>query len=160
MPGQREDPIEEAKRQWSAHGWDAAADGMATVTTIVRTNQVLMSRIDRLLRPYELTFARFEALRLLAFTKQGCLPMGRLGKLLQVHPASVTNAITRLEADGLVRRRPNPRDSRGTLAEISPAGRRLVQRATVDLNQLFTKVGEQRQLDRLRSGLNRLAQDA
>ena len=39
-----------------------------------------------------------------------------------VHPTSVTNIINRLEAQGLVARRPNPADGRGTLAEITAAG--------------------------------------
>jgi len=50
-----------------------------------------------------------------------------------VHPTSVTNTIDRLERDGLVRRRPNPRDGRGTLAEITPNGREVMGRSTADL---------------------------
>jgi hypothetical protein len=33
----------------------------------------------------------------------------------------------------MVRRRPNPRDGRGTLAEITPSGRDAVTRSTADL---------------------------
>jgi DNA-binding MarR family transcriptional regulator len=50
-----------------------------------------------------------------------------------VHPTSATNTIDRLEQQGLVVRRPNPRDGRGTLAEITSAGRAAVARATADL---------------------------
>ena len=50
-----------------------------------------------------------------------------------VHPTSVTNTINRLEQQGLVARRPNPADGRGTLAEITAAGREVVGRATADL---------------------------
>jgi DNA-binding MarR family transcriptional regulator len=50
-----------------------------------------------------------------------------------VHPTSVTNIIGRLERQQLVIRRPNPADGRGRLAEITQAGRDLVQRATRDL---------------------------
>ena len=124
MAPERLDPINEAHRQWVAHGWAPAAPGMAAVTTVVRVNQVLMARIERLLRPFDLTFARFEVLRLLAFTSAGCLPMGRMGALLQVHPTSITNAVDRLEAQGLLERRPHPTDGRSTLAGILPAGRR------------------------------------
>ena len=55
------DPIEEARRQWVDHGWEAAADGMAAVTSLVRAQQILMQRIDSVLRPLNLTFARFSA---------------------------------------------------------------------------------------------------
>lgn len=45
------DPIEEARRQWIAHGWGSAADGMAAVTSIVRAQQIVLQRIDTVLRP-------------------------------------------------------------------------------------------------------------
>ena len=56
------DPIVEAHRQWVAHGWPEAADGMAMVTSVVRAQQLLLERIDAVLRPRELTFARYEVL--------------------------------------------------------------------------------------------------
>ena len=86
------DPIEEARRQWVAHGWADAADGMAAVTSIVRAQQIVLQRIDTVLRPLDLTFARYEILTLLSFTKNGSLPMTKMGALLQVHPTSVTSA--------------------------------------------------------------------
>ncbi|MDF2665399.1 MAG: MarR family transcriptional regulator [Microbacterium sp.] len=69
------DPIAEAKRQWLAHGWDDAADGMTVVTSVIRAHQLLMASIDRALRPFDLSFSRFEMLRLLAFTREGRMPM-------------------------------------------------------------------------------------
>jgi DNA-binding MarR family transcriptional regulator len=61
--------------------------------------------------------------------------MGKMGERLMVHPASVTNAISRLEQRGLVERRLSPDDRRVVLATISDAGRSLVGEATVALNQ-------------------------
>ena len=110
------DPIEEARRQWNDHGWTDAADGMAVVTSIVRADQILQGRIDAVLRDLELTFARYELLVLLDFSRRGALPLGKIGARLQVHPASVTNAVNRLEADELVLRQPHPDDGRTTLA--------------------------------------------
>ena len=52
-----------------------------------------------------------------------------------VHPASVTNAITRLEQRGLVERRLSPDDRRVVLATITPDGQALVREATEALNQ-------------------------
>ena len=51
-----------------------------------------------------------------------------------MHPASVTNAVQRLEADGLVVRSANPNDGRSVLAAITPEGRRLVDECTDRLN--------------------------
>jgi DNA-binding MarR family transcriptional regulator len=128
------DPIEVARDHWRAHGWEDAAEGMAAVTSIVRVQQLLVAHVERALRPLGLTFARYEVLMLLVFSRRGALPLGKVGERLQVHPASVTNAVDRLERDGLVRRIPNPTDGRGVLADITPAGRRLARRATDVLN--------------------------
>ncbi|WP_407642579.1 MarR family winged helix-turn-helix transcriptional regulator [Actinomadura craniellae] len=127
------DPIAEAHRQWSVR-WPEHADHMAAVTSVMRVQQLLLGRIEGLLKPHGLTFAGYEALRLLAFTRTGALPMGKMGQRLMVHPASVTNVIGRLEQRGLVLRRPSPDDRRIVLAEITPAGRSLVAEATETLN--------------------------
>lgn len=141
-PSLRQDPIDLAHENWVAAGWTDAADGMALVTSIMRVQQLLLARIEGLLRPHGLTFARFELLRLLAFTRLGVLPVGKIGERLQVHPASVTNAVQRLEQAGLVERRANPDDGRSVLAEITPAGRELVENCTALLNTVvFADVG-------------------
>jgi DNA-binding MarR family transcriptional regulator len=136
------DPIAEARRQWVAHGWTDAAPGMAAVTSIMRSQQVLLARVDELLAEFGLTFARFELLRLLAFTREGQLPLGKLGVRLQVHPTSITSAVDRLEAQGFVERRRHPTDGRTTLAVLTSRGRRTVEDATTVLNEkLFVDLG-------------------
>ena len=136
------DPIAEARRQWEDHGWAHAAPGMAVVTSIMRAQQVFLARIDEHLAAFELTFARFELLRLLAFTRHGELPLGKLGVRLQVHPTSITSAVDRLEAQGFVERHRHPTDGRTTLAAITRTGRRTVERATQVLNdKVFADLG-------------------
>jgi DNA-binding MarR family transcriptional regulator len=128
------DPIVEAERQWRAHGWVDAAPGMAVVTSIMRAQQVLLGRADAVLGDFDLTFARFEVLTLLSFTREGRLPMGKLGARLQVHPASVTSAVARLEKQGFVTREPHPTDGRATLAVLTDEGRDVATRAAARLN--------------------------
>lgn len=136
------DPIEEARRQWISHGWEGAADGMAAVTSIVRAQQIVLQRIDAVLRPLDLTFARYEVLMLLSFTKRGALPMSRMGTLLQVHPTSITSAVDRLEAQGYVERMSHPTDRRAILASVTQTGRRISSTATTELNStVFEQLG-------------------
>lgn len=125
------DPIERAAAIWERRFGDARA--MAAVTSIMRAHQILLGELDGLLRPFGLTFARYEALVLLSFSAAGALPLGMIGERLMVHPTSVTNTIDRLERSELVIRRPNPQDGRGTLAQITPAGREVVRQATAIL---------------------------
>lgn len=136
------DPISEASRQWSAHGWDEASEGMAAITSVVRAQQLFLGRIDTVLRPLGLTFARYEVLMLLLFSRRGALPLNKIGARLQVHPTSVTNAVDRLEEQGLIKRVPHSSDRRTTLAEILPGGRELALRATAALNgEVFSEPG-------------------
>jgi DNA-binding MarR family transcriptional regulator len=136
------DPIDEARRQWVNHKWTKAADGMAAVTSIVRVQQIMLQRIDGVLRPLDLTFARYEILMLLSFTKTGSLPMTRMGTLLQVHPTSVTSAVDRLEAQGFVERLPHPSDRRAVLASITDLGQKRSAAATTALNaEVFEELG-------------------
>jgi DNA-binding MarR family transcriptional regulator len=106
---------------------------MATATSLMRVQQLLLTDLDAVVGRHGLTFARYEALVLLAFSHDGVLPMTRVGERLMVHPTSATNIIQRLAAQGLVERRPNPRDGRGTLAVITAAGREVMEAATTDL---------------------------
>lgn len=122
------DPIAEARRQWDDR-WSGGS-AMAAATSIMRAQQIVLGRVDEALKPHGLTFARYEALVLLAFSRRGSLPLARMGERLMIHPASVTNVIDRLEGQGLVRRVGHPTDRRLILAEITPAGRDVVDAAT------------------------------
>lgn len=125
------DPIEEASRQW-AKRWEAVPQ-MRAVTSIMRVHQLLLGVLDDILKPHGLTFARYEALVLLTFSRRGSLPLGKMGERLQVHPTSITSIIRRLESGGFVVRVQHPDDGRAVLAEITPAGRAVVESATGDL---------------------------
>ena len=94
------------------------------------------------MKPHALTFARFEVLALLNFSRTGALPMNRASALLQVHPTSITNAVDRLEQAGLVTRDRHPTDGRTTLISLTAEGQRVMRAAAADLNaQVFAQSG-------------------
>jgi DNA-binding MarR family transcriptional regulator len=129
------DPIVAAREVWKSKGWSQAAAGMAAVTSVMRAHQLFLADANEVLRPFNLTFARYEVLAWLAWNAEcGSLSLSQIGERLQVTPATVTSAIDRLESDKLVRRLPHPNDARSTLAEITPRGRRTVGEATAELN--------------------------
>lgn len=131
------DPIQEAQRQWGLR-WEEDEE-MAAATSIMRAQQIVLGAVDGVLRRFDLTFARFEALVLLSFTRSGSIPLGKMGARLMIHPTSVTNIVDRLEEQRLLVRIPHPSDRRTTLAQITPAGRQLVAEATSAVNA--TKFG-------------------
>lgn len=138
----RVDPIAQARANWTEAGWTDVADGMVAVTSVMRAHQILLARVETALRPYDLSFSRYELLRLLAFSRNGALPITKASDRLQVHVTSVTHAIRRLESTGLVRRAPHPTDGRTTLVAITDIGRSTVEDATTTLNRdVFSDVG-------------------
>jgi DNA-binding MarR family transcriptional regulator len=140
-PAER-DPIALARANWERAGWGVVADGMVAVTSVMRAHQILLARVEAVLRPYDLSFSRFELLRLLAFSGNGALPITKASDRLQVHVTSVTHAIRRLEGDGLVERTPHPTDGRTTLVRLTALGRSTVEDATASLNdQVFGNIG-------------------
>ena len=128
------DPIERAGETWEKRFGPAAS--MRAATSVFRVQQILLARFDEVLKPHELTFARYEVLVLLTFSRTGQLPLKVIGSRLMVHPTSVTNAIDRLVAAGYVERSPNPADGRGVLAGITDSGRAVVELATSALTEL------------------------
>ena len=136
------DPIALARAKWAEHGWEDVADGMTAITSVMRAQQIYQARVDEVLKPYGLTFARYELLMMLHFSSRGSMPVKKASERLQVHPTSITNAVDRLEAAGLVSRSPHPTDGRATLIAVTAAGRRTGLKATEALNaEVFGKPG-------------------
>lgn len=157
------DPIAEAGRQWRAQDW-AEVDAMMAATSIMRAQQIVLARVDEALRPWSLTFARYEVLVLLHFSKEGALPLGKMGDRLMLHQASITNLVDRLEQADLVTRRAHPTDRRTTLAVLTSDGRKVVVAATKAVEAASVGVAElsqrdQRALHRILRTLRSGAQD-
>ena len=145
------DPIAEARRQWITHWGPEPTASMAAVTSIMRAQQILLTRLNLVLAPHNLTFPRYEALMILHLSSRGSMPLGKVGQRLQVHPTSVTSVIDGLEKQGYVARERHDSDRRAILAAITPAGRKAAVEATAALNEsrFATDPLDEPDLDRL-----------
>jgi DNA-binding MarR family transcriptional regulator len=133
------DPVEGSRQHWIAQGWPDAASGVAAVVSVMRGWQILLTEANNILRPFGLTFARYQVLGLLRGGDR--LPLGQVGARLWITPGTVTSSVNRLEAAGLIRRLPHPGDGRTVLAEITAAGRRVFDQAVAALNaHLFSTI--------------------
>jgi DNA-binding MarR family transcriptional regulator len=130
------DPIAEAGRQWRERWGEATVAPMTAVTSIMRAQQILLARLNATLEPFGLTFPRYELLMLLFLSRNGSLPLGKMGVRLQVHRTSVTNLVDGLEGQGYLVRGPHPSDRRTTLATITDRGREVAGQATEALNAI------------------------
>ena len=70
--------------------------------------------------------------------------LGELAQAMDVAPRSMTSKVDQAEADGLVRRVPDPDDRRATLVELTPAGRQALADVWAQRD-----VGMRRRLERL-----------
>ena len=134
------DVVEASRRVWLQRWNPKAASGMAVYVAILRSHQLLNSQVNAVMRTFGLSFARYEVLSWLATDPESSLALSWISKTLRIPPATVTNLIDRLEADGLVGRVPHPSDARTTLAEITPEGRRIADDATRALNAAVYEV--------------------
>jgi DNA-binding MarR family transcriptional regulator len=156
------DPIQEAGRQWRKHWGTGPVAPMMAVTSVMRVQQVLLARCNEALEPYALTFARYEALMLLYFSRAGSLPLGKMGTRLQVHPTSVTNLVDGLERLGYAERAPHPSDRRTTLATITTQGREVAEMATRSMHEISfgTEPLRRSELEQLTNLLGRIREGA
>jgi DNA-binding MarR family transcriptional regulator len=97
---------------------------------MMRAHQVIVSELDRALRPFGLGRTTYLALVTLALSKGGARPPSYLSRYLMVHQTTVTNLLDQSEKHGWVRREPHPTDRRASLAVLLPAGRQVVREAT------------------------------
>ena len=92
---------------------------------------VALQHANRRLREFDeelgLSPARFSLLATLRY--HGPQRVGELACQERVAQPTVTQSVRGLEVAGLVRRRPDPDDGRGSVVELTAAGRAIVRRA-------------------------------
>lgn len=122
---------------WMQQRWvDSAAplpDHFAAMASVLRTSILLADELDRVLRDCQLTRTTYLVLITLQMSERQTRPLGQLGRVLLVHPTTVTLAVDQLARARLVRRMPHPSDRRTILARLTPAGQEAAIAATAAL---------------------------
>lgn len=97
-------------------------DAHHLLSTIMHVSALVQDRLEAALVPSGLSLAKLGALRHLAEAEEP-LPLGQLAERIACVKSNVTQLVDRLEADGLVRRVPDPEDRRSVRAAVTDAGR-------------------------------------
>ena len=96
---------------------------------LVRTHTRLWDTIEeQMRRDHGLTMARYDVLAQLDGAG-GRLRLGELAEAIALSPSGLSKLLDRMDASGLIRRRPDPDDQRAAFAAITPRGRALVRTA-------------------------------
>ena len=116
------DSIAEGRRQWDKHYASDAALGLTAISSAARAAHLLRAGAEDALAPFGVSFAHFELLTLLMWSRSGALPMSKISTRLHMPPASLTHTVRRLEGQGLVARVTDEKDKRSTLLTITDQG--------------------------------------
>jgi DNA-binding MarR family transcriptional regulator len=96
---------------------------------LIRTYARLWDQLEaQLRRDHGLTIARYDVLAQLD-AAGGRLGLSDLAAAIVLSPSGLSKLLDRMQASGLIRRDPDPRDARSTFAQITPRGRALVKQA-------------------------------
>lgn len=90
--------------------------------SVLRTAEAFLWREAELLKPYEVTQAQYNVLRILRGAEPEGLICREIGERMITRDPDVTKLLDRLEARGLVRRERQEADRRVIVARITPEG--------------------------------------
>src|SRR5882757_1509281 len=133
-PVETHDPMDWARHFWREQGLGEGEDAFVAMSSVLRFHRLMTVAIEDELKKHKLNLTDYMLLMTLQLSRTGTRPISKLAKGLLVHATTATLATDRLEARGLLSRRPHPSDRRATLVAISDEGRKLVQEASGALN--------------------------
>jgi DNA-binding MarR family transcriptional regulator len=116
-------PATDARARWLSQ------DEMAAWLPLVRFVHLLPQALDRQLREEAgISHVYYQILAMLSAGPEGRLRMSELARLTSTSTSRLSHAVAALEERGWVVRSSCPTDRRGQLAELTPAGRRELER--------------------------------
>jgi DNA-binding MarR family transcriptional regulator len=118
---------------------------LALFTTLARTGLHLDALQRECLSPHGLAFTEFSVLRLLQRTPRRRLAPSFLAESIVCTTGAMTKLVDRLQRAGFVSREPDPKDRRGVLVRLEPAGSRVANEAAASY-----RIGRERVLGRLK----------
>jgi MarR family transcriptional regulator, organic hydroperoxide resistance regulator len=96
---------------------------------LVRFETELWSAVDARLRAeHDLPLHKFEPMQIVSNTPD--CRVYDIAEALSLTTGGVSKIVDSIEASGWVRRRPNPEDRRSSIIELTPAGKKLLSKAT------------------------------
>lgn len=125
-----EDAVDRIAAQWHRERPDLDTSPMELVGRISRAAALVQREIEAVFAEHGLTGADFDVLASLRRSGPPYrLTPGDLSRSTMVTTGGMTKRLDRLEARGLIRREPDPRDRRGRLVALTAEGTALVDRA-------------------------------
>ena len=113
--------------------------GRLDLHTLLSTAHAVENAVEAKLNEIGLSGAKLAALKALSEAGES-LPLSQLAERLSCVKSNITQLVDRLEADGVVARRPDPNDRRARLASLTAAGRRALKEGSDVLDRAEREV--------------------
>ena len=146
---------EDTMQTWARERPDLDFAAMGTVLRLGQLMNVAVRGFDELLAPLGINLGEFDVLAALRRGGKGnVLTPTQLAKIAMMSPGGMTNRLNRLEAQGLIVRRVDPQDRRGSHVTLTRAGTKIADRAIAQLAAAQTAIigvlsaGERDRFDR------------
>lgn len=97
------------------------------MVAIVKVSESFKKDSDAIFKNYGLTFSQYNALRVLNNSKDGQNSVTNTSKIMIVSGPNLTGIAKRLEKNGFILRKRDPKDERVTLLEITPKGKQVLK---------------------------------
>jgi MarR family 2-MHQ and catechol resistance regulon transcriptional repressor len=94
---------------------------------MVRAAEIFKRTHSAIFRNYGLSFPQYNILRVLDASHNGMNRISEVSRIMLVPGANMTGLTKRLEKNGFIIRKSDPRDERVTLLEITPKGRKTLK---------------------------------
>jgi DNA-binding MarR family transcriptional regulator len=94
---------------------------------MVRAAEIFKRRHAAIFRNYGLSFPQYNVLRVLDGSRNGRNKISEVSRIMLVPGANMTGLTKRLEKNGFIIRKSDPKDERVTILEITPKGKRTLQ---------------------------------
>lgn len=148
--------FEDTVATWERERPDLDLRAMFTSLRLLQLVNVAQRSLEDAMAPHGISLGEFDVLATLRRNGRGAqLSPSVLARVAMVTPGGMTSRLDRLEAGGLIVREVDPGDRRASLVSLTPAGRKLADRALEDLvaaeNQLFAVLSdpERERVDRI-----------
>jgi DNA-binding MarR family transcriptional regulator len=99
-----------------------AGEEYSAAIRLVWVGRHIAAHIDSILQKFDLNMPQWSTLMTLHLPPGGSMPLGKIARALHVHGTTITNAVDRLVALGLVKRTWDPNDRRTVFVSATPAG--------------------------------------
>jgi DNA-binding MarR family transcriptional regulator len=147
--------LDDTMAGWRRERPDLDLEAMGTALRLNQLVSVAFRSVDAVFAPHGISVGEFDVLAALRRNGAGStLTPSTLARVAMVSPGGMTNRLDRLEAAGLIDRRPDPGDRRGSLVELTARGVSVADGAIEDLvaaeNAVFSAISaaERQRLDR------------